>query len=86
MAESSRMSNRKLLIAIVVAMIVSLFATYWANLDITYRNGGNAAAGGFKSWLGWESFNRLQRWMVNPGLTDWISVIFMNIGMAITFI
>jgi len=86
MADSSRMSNRKLLMAIVIAMIVSLFATYWANLDITYRNGGNAAAGGFKSWLGWESFNRLQRWLLNPGLTDWISVIFMNIGLALTFI
>lgn len=85
MAENARMSNRKLLLAIIIAFFVSIFATYWSNLDVTYRNGGNAAAAGFKDWLGWESFNRLQRWMVNPSLTDWTSVIFMNVGLIITF-
>ncbi len=86
MAESARMSNRKLLMAIVVAFLVSILATYWSNLDVTYRDGGNSGAVGFKDWLGWESFNRLQRWMVNPSLTEWTSVIFMNAGLAITFV
>lgn len=86
MAETARMSNKKLLFAIMLAFVVGIFATYWSNLDVTYRNGGNAAAVGFKDWLGWESFNRLQRWMVNPALTDWPSVVFMSIGLALMFI
>mgnify|MGYP001097147801 CR=1 FL=1 len=86
MSESARMSNRKLLLAMLLATLVSLLATYWANLDVTYRNGGNAAAVGFKDWLGWESFNRLQGWLFNPTLTDLPSVIFMSTGLALTFI
>ncbi len=90
MAEATKMSNSKLMITMVIATIVGLIAAYWANLDITYRYGGNSAAGGFKSWLGWEAFNRLQRWMVNPTLTDWTGVSVMSVGLlgifAMTFL
>jgi hypothetical protein len=86
MAESARLSNRKLLVAIVLALFVGILATYWSNLDVTYREGGNSGAVGFKDWLGWESFNRLQRWMVNPSLTDLPSVAFMSVGLVITFV
>ena len=86
MSESAKMSNRKLLGAIVLALVVGIFATYWANLDVTYREGGNAGAIGFKDWVGRQSFNRLQTWMVNPSLTDLPSVIFMSVGLALTFV
>ena len=86
MSESAKMSNKKLLGAMILATFVGFIATYWSNLDITYRYGGNAAAGGFKSWLGWEAFNRLQRWMVNPTLTDWTGTSVMGIGLISTFV
>jgi len=86
MAESAKMGNSKLMIAIIIATLVGFLSSYWANLDITYRYGGNSAAGGFKSWLGWEAFNRLQRWMVNPTLTDWTGVSVMGIGLISTFV
>ncbi|MGQ9610120.1 MAG: DUF6785 family protein [bacterium] len=82
MAESAKMSNKKLIGAMILATFVSFITTYWANLDVTYRYGGNAAAAGFKSWLGWEAFNRLQRWLINPTLTDIPSVIVMGIGLS----
>jgi hypothetical protein len=85
MAESAKMSNSKLMIAMIIATFVGFIATYWANLDITYRYGGNSAAGGFKSWLGWEAFNRLQRWLVNPTLTDWTGVSVMGVGLLSIF-
>jgi hypothetical protein len=82
MAESAKMSNKKLLLAIIIATFIGFIASYWSNLDITYRYGGNASAGGFKSWLGWEAFNRLQRWLVNPTLTDVPGVMAMGVGLV----
>jgi len=84
MAETAKISNSGLLLAMLIASIVSILATYWANLDITYRNGAIAKAGGFKSWLGWESFNRLQRWLLNPSGPDVVGISYMGIGALFT--
>ena len=42
LAESTGMSNRRLWIAMLIAIVVGIIATFWANLDITFRNGGNS--------------------------------------------
>lgn len=86
MAENSGTSNRGLLVALAVASVVSLFAVYWANLDITYRNGASAKAGGFKSWVGWEAFNRLQRWLQFPSDPDWTRISYMSGGFVFVII
>ena len=86
MAENSRMSNRGLLVALAVASVVSLFSVYWANLDITYRDGASARAGGFKSWVGWEAFNRLQRWLQFPSDPDVTRISYMTGGFILVFI
>jgi len=85
MAETTRIGNQGLLLAMLIATIVGITATFWANLDITYRNGAIAKAGGFKSWLGWESFNRLQRWLHNPSSPNVTGITFMGIGALATF-
>jgi hypothetical protein len=84
MAEVTRMGNRRLWVAMLIAIIVGILATFWANLDITYRNGAIAKAGGFKGWVGWESFNRLQRWLHNPSDPNWIGAAYMGAGAALT--
>jgi hypothetical protein len=86
MAETAKISNSGLLLAMLIASVVSILATYWANLDITYRNGAIAKAGGFKSWLGWESFNRLQRWLLNPSGPDVAGISYMGIGALFTML
>ena len=86
MAENAHISNRGVLTAIFVAGIVSLFSVYWANLDITYRNGADAGAGGFKDWVGWEAFNRLQRWLQFPTEPDWIRISYMGAGAVMVFL
>ena len=63
-----------------IAIIVGILVTFWANLDITFRNGAVAKAGGFKGWVGRESFNRLQRWLHNPTEPNMIGIGFMGIG------
>jgi len=86
MAENARISNKGLFIALIVAIFISLFAVYWANLDITYREGAAARAGGFKSWVGWEAFNRLQRWLQFPSEPDTTRISYMTGGFILVII
>ena len=86
MAEVTGMGNRRLWLAMLIAIVVGIFATFWANLDITFRNGAIAKAGGFKGWVGWESFNRLQRWLINPSDPNWAGISFMGVGSVLTFL
>jgi len=86
MAENARISNKGLLVALLIAVFVSLFSVYWANLDITYREGAAAGAGGFKDWVGRETFNRLQRWLQFPSDPDGVRLSYMGGGLVFTFI
>jgi len=86
MGENARMSNKGLLVALSLAVFISLFAVYWANLDITYRDGAAAGAGGFKDWVGRETFNRLQRWLQFPSAPDGTRISYMLGGMGAVFI
>ena len=86
MAEVTQMGNRRLWGAMLIAIIVGILATFWANLDITFRNGAVAKAGGFKGWVGRESFGRLQRWLHNPSDPDWLGMSYMGVGALLTFL
>lgn len=86
MAENARISNRGVMSAIIVASLVSLISVYWANLDVTFREGADAGAGGFKDWVGWEAFNRLQRWLQFPSDPDWVRISYMLGGAILVFI
>jgi len=52
--------------ALCLAAVVSLPATYWANLHVTYAAGGLVKAVGFKGFVGGETFGRLQTWLTQP--------------------
>ena len=86
MAEVTRMGNRRLWAAMLVAIVIGILATFWANLDITFRNGAIAKAGGFKGWVGRESFSRLQRWLHNPSDPNLTGIGFMGIGSLLTIL
>jgi len=86
MGEEASISNKGLLFAMFIATVVGIVATFWANLDITYRNGAATKAIGFKDWLGWESFNRLHRWLTNPSDADNIGIIFILVGGLLTLL
>ena len=86
LAESTGMGNRRLWVAMLIAIVVGIMATFWANLDITFRNGAVAKAGGFKGWVGRESFGRLQRWLHNPSDPNVVGIGFMGIGALLTFV
>ncbi len=48
MSEYAKINNRKLMSTILLASALSILAVYWANLHITYKYGGSAAAVGFR--------------------------------------
>lgn len=79
MAEMNGIGNRGLFAALLVTILVSIVATFWANLHLAYRDGA-AILGGFKDWVGWESFNRLQRWFISPTPPDAPRILFTGIG------
>lgn len=66
MAESANISSRRLLGVFLLATLFSMVVTYWANLHLCYAEGATAKCRGFKSWLGWESFNQLASWLQAP--------------------
>ena len=68
---------------IALATLVGILVSYWANLSVTFQEGAATRCRGFKSWVGWESFNRLRTWMISPEDTNWAGVAFMAVGFAI---
>jgi hypothetical protein len=86
MAENARISNKGLIVALLIAIVISLFSVYWANLDVTYREGADVSAGGFKDWVGREAFNRLQRWLEFPSDPDITRISYMLGGGFLVFI
>lgn len=85
MAEIRHLRYRGLLGALLVAILISIVATFWANLDLCYRDGA-AVLGGFKDWVGWESFNRLQRWLISPTSPDPPRMLFTAVGSLLVLV
>ena len=63
MAEESNMRIGPLIGAMMLAVVLGILATYWANLKVCYTEGAMAKCIGFKSWVGNESSSRLQVWL-----------------------
>ncbi len=86
MAEGKPLSTRGVVIAVIFASIIGIFASYWANLHVTYWAGGGAKAIGFKSWVGEQSYAPLAQWLQNWQVTSLSRVLYMGAGFAIVFI
>ncbi|MBT5532433.1 hypothetical protein HOK31_05195 [Candidatus Poribacteria bacterium] len=85
MAEGAGIRNRGILGALLVAIAVSIVATFWANLHIAYINGAESL-GGFKDWVGRESFTRLQRWFVTPTPASLPHIMFAGAGSILVLL
>lgn len=85
MSEFVDLDRKWLARAIMIATVAAIVLGYWANLHITMREGASARCQGFKSWVGWETYNRLAGWLQTPEPTDYKAIAFMVIGGAIVF-
>jgi len=74
-AERIHSDNRKLMIATFVGTFVGILGTFWAILHYAHDVGMQ----GRLEWFGYEPFNRLQGWLVNPREPDyWVLVSIIS--------
>lgn len=72
---------RKFPYVIIIASLFSILIGFWIGLDLYYKEGAITGLQGGHAWVGWESFNRLQRWLNTPSSgVDSIRLSFMGIG------
>ena len=77
LAERTQISNRRLLIAMCVAIGIGTFASFWAFYHISYIEGA-------RDWFAGRPFNRLQGWLSSPRVPDVPATIAMCVGFLIT--
>jgi hypothetical protein len=79
LAERTHMSNRRLLIAMIIAVPLVSLSTFWAHLHISYKIGA-------ADWFAWEPFNRLQRQLSAPQPPDYGSSVASIVGFVTTLL
>ena len=78
LAERTSINNRRLLVAMLIAIIAGTFSSFWSYYHISYIEGA-------RDWFAWRPFNRLQSWLISPRSPNYPAVISMFIGFLITF-
>ena len=79
LAERTNINNRRLLIAMTLAIIGGIVASFWAYYHISYIEGA-------RSWFAWRPFNRLQSWLISPRQPDHPATVAMFIGLGTTIL
>ena len=70
LAERTNIGYRQLLIGMILAIVFGILITFWAYLHVLYDMGAGSKARGWIVYMGWETFNRLQTWLVSPRETS----------------
>jgi len=78
LAERTRISNRGLVFAMLLAVVVGSLSSFWAYLHDVYKYGSGGS-------FAWHPFNRLQGWLIMPRNSDVPAVSFIGVGMVFTF-
>ena len=81
LAEQTRASNRIMLFVMLFATVISIFATFWSFVDPSHRVGMETAR---MNWVGRESMDRLQNWLLNPTEPNPSTPMNFGIGMIVT--
>ncbi len=82
LAERGKMSQRRLLGAMIVAILVAIVAGFWSNLDVCYRDGAAARCQGIKSWVAQSAYGRISDWLSTPAAPDQGSRVALLAGAA----
>ena len=80
MAEESKMSDRSMMIAMMLAIVIGIFATFWIHLSLMYRYGASVHG----VMYGGETFRRLQSWLTYPKETDYVALRYIGVGFFFT--
>jgi len=80
MGEAARIRQSSILWLLLIAFVWGTLAAYWANLHVTFTEGATAKAVGFKSWVGSESFGKLQDWLNTPARVGPTQILYVAAG------
>jgi hypothetical protein len=84
MGETARIKQSAILWVLVIAFVWGTLVAYWANLHVTFAEGGSAkAATGFKRWVGGESYDRLGGWLQTPVRVNVTQVFYVAAGFLL---
>ncbi len=76
LADQSRMNNRRVLFAMLIATVLGTVVAFWAVLDSAYQHSGV-----IMTWAGMEPFKRLQGWLTYPTSPDYLAMGFFAYGL-----
>lgn len=82
MADLSRLDIRSLVKLLLIAAVAGIILSYWANAQITFREGAQAKCMAFKSWVGNESYVRLANWLQTMPEPNHASMAGVGVGAA----
>jgi hypothetical protein len=85
--QTTGMEARRLLGAMLLAMVIGAVASFWALLDVMYRNGeATPRIMSYATGIGREAFGRLSDWTDNPRPMEGIALSFAGAGAGITLL
>ncbi|MFC1717320.1 DUF6785 family protein [Candidatus Poribacteria bacterium] len=82
LAERTGINNRRLLLAMLIAVAVGIIASFWSYLHISYVHGTHGSNSGY----GWRPFNRTQSWLTNPLAPNHPATIAVAVGFLTTLL
>ncbi|MDQ1326728.1 MAG: hypothetical protein QG641_8 [Candidatus Poribacteria bacterium] len=81
-AERAKMDNKGIVSAIMIAVVVGIFASFWVFLHVCYKQGDQNFGA---TWTGWAAFYHLQTWLNNPTFVDYSLIKQAGYGLGFTF-
>ncbi|MBM4030410.1 MAG: hypothetical protein FJ291_01330 [Planctomycetes bacterium] len=82
-AQETRTSARRMLIAMLVALAIGIFGGLWAMLHVGYKYGMEASAVGPGWWFGFEPYSRnLHPWIASPREGSWWAPRATGVGVG----
>ena len=69
-AEQAKIGYQQILAGIILTIVFGIFFTFWVYIHVMYDLGVTNKARGWIGTMGWEFFNRLQNWLINPRQPD----------------
>jgi hypothetical protein len=84
MAEGTAIRIPPLVFTLLLASLAGLLTSYYSNLNICYDAGALAkCTGGFKTWVGRESFDRLSTVLRDRPAPDALRIAYMAVGASV---
>ena len=84
MGDAAGMRRRTVIFVMTLALVWGFVFACWSNLHVTFTEGASSKATGFKTWVGGESYDRLQGWLQTPTRVNYNQQIYLAVGAIFT--